>query len=377
MSDDKGTETRETFTEEIKRSVSSSGPATARAEQEVKLTGKLHPLVDPAGYGLIRRSLPRFVECNNGLWRMAVGMPIPKEDRIDTTGSMGGNVDVAISVLPDSYGLCSMVLPGCDLQMATGIFGDVQDPIVLCRPQFEMSAGKIVEQLTLQVPCRDGGDTTEDPHYGLFGAAYLTASYAARIGLKGYDFTVSDAPARDRLDEQQLKRIFGKEVFKKVKENGHNINRNDLPSTKEIVHDLLRISHAFFLQVGNHNETTRFWIDIYGRDRVVYLPRTELLPYVQAAIIGLTEGVLGLSDVEDFLRQNNAGNRTAKEIVRSVAGIPIGAQAALPNFSRRPKAGDIFRNKTDLWPMSEEELEKINIAIISKDEEDDVESDWL
>lgn len=270
---------------------------------------------------------------------------------------MGGNVDIALRVLPSAYELCSEVLPGYDLQIATGIFGDVQDEFVLCRPQFEMTAEKIVEQLTLMVPERDGGDAPEDPHYGLFGGAYLTAAYINRIGLKGYDFTVSDAPARNLLDERQLRRIFGEEVFEKVKENGREMKTNELPTTREVVSDLLSRAHAFFLQVRNEPETTAFWTNIFWHDRVVILPSTEILPHVQAAIIGLTEGTLGLNDVVDFLIKNNVSFDIAKMVARSVAHIPIGAQAALPNFAKRPKIGNLFRNKTDLWPIDSSEIE--------------------
>lgn len=357
------------------------GPATSRAEQESRVTGKLNPLVDPAEFGVIRRSLPRFEERSDGTWEMTIGTPVPVETRVDTTGSMGGNVDVAIRVLPEAYGLCSNVLPGCDLQMATGIFGDVVDNFVLCRPQFEMLAEKLVEQLTLMVPERWGGDFPEDPHYGLFGGAYLTAAYINRIGLKGYDFTVSDAPARDRLSEKQLVRIYGSEVFEKVTENGHQINRNDLPSTQEVVQSLLKRAHAFFLEVndGWDSESTHsYWTDAFGPERVVVLPSTEFLPQVQAAIIGLTEGTLGLDQVTDFLTSNNVGVTDAEAILRSVSNIPIGAQAALPNYDRRPQKGDVFKEKTDLWPINPSEVVDLEPATVSSESEPGTsELDWL
>lgn len=347
---------KEAFTRSVSEHAPDKGPVTARAEQKARETGKLNPLVDPAGYGVIRRASPRFEQQPNGLWLMTVGTPMPIETRVDTTGSMGGNVDVALRVLPKSYELCSGVLPGYDLQIATGIFGDVSDRFVLCRPQFEMEAEKIVEQLTLMVPERAGGDAPEDPHYGLFGGAYLTAAYVVKIGLKGYDFTVSDAPARNRLDERELRRIFGEEVFKKTAENGHQIDSNELPSTAEVVQDLLKITHTFFLQVGNESSTTGFWTQIFGHERVVVLPSTELLPQVQAVIIGLTEGTLSLDEAPSFLEKNNVNSADARRIVRSVANIPIGAQAALPNFAKRPQAGDLFREKTDPWPIDPSEL---------------------
>ena len=54
---------------------------------------------------------------------------------------------------------------------------------------------------------------------------------------------------------------------------------------------------------------------------------------------------------ERFLKKNNVSDSDAKKIVRSVANIPIGAQASLPNFGKRPKKGDLFKEKTDLWPI--------------------------
>ncbi len=351
--------TRIAYTEAT-RGITSDGPVTKKAEQQARHTGKLNQLVDPSGFGAIRRCLPRVDKQNNGFYLLTIGTPMPIETRLDTTNSMGGNVDVALRVLPNNYELCSEVLPGYDPQIATGIFGDVDDCFVLCRPQFEMDAEKIVEQLTLMVPERAGGDTPEDPHYGLFGAAYLTAAYIHRIGLKGYDFTVSDAPARELLDAKQLKRIFGDDVFDKVKENGYsNIIASNLPTTTEVVQDLLKISHAFFLQVGENGMTTRFWQSVFGKNRVVVLPSTELMPQVQATIIGLTEGTLSLLNVEEFLKKNNVNPIDAQKIVKSVANIPIGAQAALPNFGKRPQKGDLFREKTDLWPIDPEKVSQL------------------
>lgn len=348
---------------------------TRMAEQQVRETGKLNPLVDPSGFGVIRRSLPRL-EKKGKYWELTVGTPMPIETRVDTTGSMGGNVDVAFRVLPKAFELFGSVLPGYDVQVATGIFGDVCDRVVLCRPQFEMEAEKIVEQLTLMAPQRAGGDTPEDPHYGLFGAAYLTCRHINALGLMGYDFTVSDAPARDRLDERQLRRIYGAEVFEKVQEWAGGVipfTAKDLPDTKQVVKDLLLFAHAFFLQVGDDSETTKFWTKVFGPNRVVILPSTEVLPHVQATIIGLTEGTLELEGVKKFLTKNNVSEADATKILRSVANIPIGAQAALQNFSKRPQKGDLFLEKTSAWPIDSSEAPPEP----DKDEEGDEESEWL
>lgn len=362
--------TRDTYEAAVKKHVPTEGPVTGKAEQKAHETGELHPLVSPDGFGLIRRSLNRF-EKWNGLWRLTVGTALPMEVTLDTTASMRKNVDVALRRLPDTYGLCSGILPeGYDLQIAIGIFGDVVDRFVLCRPQFEMEASKIVEQLTLMVPERAGGDIPEDPQYGLFGAAYLSNCYINGIGLKGYHFVITDAPGRSRLDEKELVRIFGDEVFEKVSENGHQINRQDLPTTTEVVQDLLERAHAFVLQVDDYLETTEFWSKIYGANRVVKVVNTEYLPQVQAAIIGLTEGTLNLQQVKQFLMDNGVHDEDAEKISRSLVNIPIRAQADLPNFDKRPWKGDLFRNKTDVWPIDQKEITEIESSEINSESED-------
>jgi hypothetical protein len=145
--------------------------------------------------------------------------------------------------------------------------------------------------------------------------------------------------------------MFGETVFEKLVENNQQINRRELPSNREIVQDLLRRAHAFFLQVGVDSRVTEFWTEVFGPNRVIQLPATEVAPQVQAAIIGLTEGTLDLERVPAFLKHANVGAADAKQIARSVANIPIGAQAALPNFGKRPQKGDLFKKKTDLWPV--------------------------
>lgn len=344
------------FTRAFTAYVPSRGPATARAERQAALTGVLHPLIDPAGFGGVRQSLMRFEQRPDNLQTVTVGTPVPSETRVDTTGSMGGNVDVALHELSKLYGLTSKMLPRCDLQVSIGIFGDVySDRWPLGRPQFEMTAEKLVEQLTRLVPERRGGDFPEDPHYGLFGAAYLTHAYINRIGQKRYDFTVSDAPARDSLDSRYIKSIFGHEVYDRVKANGHEIPEGEL-DTADVVRDLLKDAHAFFLQVKDERSTTRFWSRLLGPERVVALPKVCLLPQVQASIVGLTEGTLDLESLSDFLRDNGVSKNDTEAIRRSVINIPLGAQAALPNFDRRPQKGDVFREKTDLWPIDPNEV---------------------
>lgn len=337
--------------------VAGAGGDTSHAGRQRQREGKgIHPLVDPKGYDLIRKSLPRYTQREDGLWQLTVGEPMLFETRFDTTGSMGGNVKLAFDVLPESYDLVSKVLQRYDLQLLNAIFGDVVDDVVLYRSQAEM-AEKIAEQLTLMVPEAAGGDSEEDPEYGLFGGAYLTQAHINGYGLKYYDLTVTDAPTHGRIDHKNLVRVYGDAVYERVKENGHSISRQQLPDSGEIVAELLKHAHAFVLLVHPGGYTLSQWQGWYGKERVITTDSTRHLHYYQALIAGLTEGTLDLRSAVDFLWENGCGRDTARNLVRSVAHIPLGAQAMSQNFEKVPLAGSVFKEKTDLWPVDPAEVE--------------------
>lgn len=345
--------------------------ATREAEERIHQGQGMDPLVDPKGpehLGPIRRSLPRFEKQDN-LWLLTNGIPMAEETLLDTTGSMGDNVDRAFEALPKSYEMLTSgvnpILHRYDVQIATSIFNDVEDnrhdgTPVLCRTQFEMDE-KIALQMTRLTPGRNGcGNGKEDPQFGLFGAAYFTAASINRYGLKYYHFTVSDEPVVDTIDLKWLKLIFGDDVLERIKENGHDFSINNLPNTAKAVMDLQTRAHAFFLQVGIRKDVTSQWMDLYGADHLVILPDgTEYLHCVKAVIIGLTEGVLDLQSASEFLSDHKVSKNDANRIIRAVAHIPLGAQTLCPNFNKLPKAGDLFRNKTDLWPVDPKELDVV------------------
>ncbi len=334
-----------------------AGSATFAGEERRQKGLGLHPLVDPSGgnlYDPIRRSIS-WLEPEGDDFILLRGVAMMEETRLDTTGSMGTNVKVAMDVLPGTYELLATgpaaVLGRYDVQMITSIFGDVCDDYILCRSQAEMDE-RIAEQMTLMVPEGQGYDAVEDPQYGLFGGAYLTKVSVNDYGLKYYDFTVSDAPGRHRLDAGNLVRGVGGSVVEKVAENGYQINARNIPTTEEVVASLLERAHAFFLQVGNDRDVTSFWRRIYGgHERVIVIPEVRMLPYVKAAIIGLTEGVFDLQSVEKFLTSSNVAQDSARLIALAVAGIPIGAQMSLPNFNEIPLRGARFAKKGDIWPI--------------------------
>lgn len=351
---------------------------TKTAEKQAISSGKLQTLVDPSSFNVVRLSLVRVEERDDGKFELLVGCSMPIETRVDTTGSMGNNVDVALKVLPDIYEACANVLPGYDIHIATGIFGDVSDRFPLCRPQFEMQVDKIVDQLTLMVPERDGGDSPEDPDIGIFGGAYLCRHYINRIGLKGYDFTITDAPGRGRVDSKQLMRVFGSEVFEKCDINGHGdriysnseskiVKDNGIFELSDIWNDLLKRAHAFVLLIEAGVGVHDWWCEHVGSKHVVIVKDMKHVPYVQATIIGLTEGTITLKDVPKFLKQFNIDGDAIDNIIKSVSHIPIKAQAKLKNFKKRPIKGDLFDGKpnvwTDenIWPVGHAELkEEVN-----------------
>ena len=338
-----------------------AGSATHAGEERQRNGLGLDPLVDPAEHGVIRRSLS-WLEPEGDYFTLLRGVAILEETRLDTTGSMHKNVEIAMRVLPTTYKLLSTgpnaVLRRYDTQMITSIFGDERDRYILCRSQAEMD-DRIAEQMTLMVPEGGGwGNGKEDPQYGLFGGAYLTQNSINDYGLKGYDFTISDEPVPDYIDEDNLIRVFGSKVFEKVAENGHSINRKEIPRTKQVVTDLLKRAHAFFLYVETGHRCFDVWERLFGKERVIKIPDVEYLPHIKATIIGLTEGVLDLQTAEEFLAgiptvgNHTLGKGMAREIIKSVTHIPIGAQSALPNFGKIPLKGDKFAKKGDIWPMS-------------------------
>jgi len=358
--------------------------ATHRAEEKVMETHELNPLVDPGAnnWGKSRRSLIRFNDMPDGRFEVAVGLSVPVEIMLDTTGSMGSNVDIALKGIPDTRdNLQDVMRQGCEAHVATGVFNDVHDRfrdrspgIVMTRSQFEMTE-KMAEQMMHHIPMRDGGGNgKEDSQFALFAAAYLSSFYINRIGLKSYHFTVTDEAADSYIDKQQLIRIFGKDVFEATAANGHTLDPQNLPSTEEVAQALLSRSHAFCLLVKNYDSAERFWKKILGDERVIVLPNTKLVPHMISAIVGLTEGTLDLQSVVEYLVTRGVNNSDAESIERSVRNIPIGAQTILENFNNIPVRGDIFDTKEDLWPtVKAVDRDDLDVAVKAPEEV----GDWI
>lgn len=316
---------------------------TRASEVRAQQTGHLDEIVDPA-INPMRMSKIRL-NPHQKRWIVTVGCPMDIEVSCDTTGSMGGEVDTEMRVLPDIYSSAAEVLPGYDPQLCLGIFGDVCDNFVLCRPQFEMEAPKIVNYLGKMAPQRAGGDSPEDPQYAMFARAYLTDAYTNRIGLKGYHFTVTDATCHRRILKEDITRIFGENIF-----DDELKNMTELPDLSRVIKDLKKKTHQFVLVI-NSSHAAEFWRDLCGENSVIEIQSTSQLPEVISAIIGLTEGTLDITNIEQHLGQSATAKR-----VSQLSNIDIGAQATLRHEMEHPvpKKGDIFLNKEDVWPISQE-----------------------
>ncbi len=348
-----------------------SKSVTAKAEQRSRNTGKLDPSVDPAVM-VIRRSLCPFEETPDGRYVLSVGCPMDIESTCDTTGSMGSNVQTIIEVLPDTYDTIAKVLPGYNVQLALGIFGDKCDRFVMNRPQFEMTAEKIVGYISNLVPEKDGGDAPEDPQYAVFGAAYLTDTYTNRLGLKGYHFVITDAPMHRDLDPDIIERIYGENVWQHLKDNGHpEITRTSLPDVYDLFKDLHKRAHAFLIEVGGPISDFKHFYDQAHR---VCINDTRCLPAIEAAIIGLTEGTLQPMDVRQFLKDNQVSESNIRRAMDGLNNVRFGVQRELEQKSgnRIPQKGDIFASKQDLQPATRAEE-----APVSEDTNTDTSSSWL
>lgn len=323
---------------------------TRKAEEQARRSGHLSSIVDPA-IEPIRRSKIRL-NPHQKQWIATIGCPMDIEVSCDTTGSMGGEVDTEMAVLPDLYEAVAKVLPGYDPQLCLGIFGDVCDNFVMCRPQFEMEAPKIVNYLKEMAPQRDGGDAPEDPQYAMFARAYLTDAYTNRIGLKGYHFIVTDATCHERIHRTEVKRIFGKEIF-----SNELKSMNNTPTMEEMIDELKQKTHQFILVVDS-SCVVNFWEDLCGEKSVVMIDSTRQLPAVISAIIGLTEGTLDIGDLSSHLGENRSS-----DLVRQLSKIEIGAQAKLRHQLPHPvpQKGGIFASKGDIWPL-QGEVESGNVG---------------
>lgn len=329
--------------------VAMRGSSTFEGEQRARQGKGLDSLVDPKERGVIREAKNLLVPVG-GRFELKFGIAMPVKSDIDTTGSMGGNVDIAFKVQPKVQNLLvqgrNAVLKRYHTQIATGAIQDEVDQFPYEISQFEPD-NEVERQMGLLVPEREGGDTPEEYQIGLFSTGYLTRSSISKYGLRGYYFAIGDVWGHDSIEERLLLRVFGPRVF----EFAFGNKPQSMPSVREVAQKCLQDWHVFFLRVGTDQMAGQWWSRIIGEERIVQLPRTENLAEVQAVIIGLTEGTLDLQNAVDFLREARISNAEARRIVEACAGIPIGLQKTFANFEKIPQAGALFANRGDIWPI--------------------------
>lgn len=322
---------------------------THRGEQRARRGEGLDALVNPLSHAGSREAVNLLIPQDDGKFLLRDGVAMPVLNLVDTTGSMGGNVEVAFKGLPDSIRMLVQsprsVLSRYHVQIATGVVQDVGDLFPLEISEFEPD-NEIENQMGLLVPEHNGHDETEDYQAALWYAAYRIRTSVVKYGIKGYCFVTGDEKGRGQMDSSLAKRIADVQL------------QSDIPSTK-IGSEIAKTWHPFYLQVGAKSHATGWWQQILGEEHVIMLPSDILcLAAVQSAIIGLTEGTLDLQSVADFLVAETAESqicrldkRAAAEIARRISHIPVGAQQKLPGFDRIPEKGSVFASRDDLWPV--------------------------
>src|SRR3989338_317394 len=130
------------------------GVATFEGEQRVRQGKGLDPLVDPSKYDVVRFSNNLLVP-KGDVFELKFGVAMPVKTDVDTTGSMGGNVDIAFRVQPKVQNLLiqgkSAVLQRYHTQMATGAVQDEGDNFAYEVSQFEPD-NEVERQMGLLVP---------------------------------------------------------------------------------------------------------------------------------------------------------------------------------------------------------------------------------
>lgn len=337
---DKG-EWSSTSYESTARVAATRGSSTYRGEERARQGKGLDPMVDPKTHGAKRESLNLMVK-DGRLWKLQYGIAMPIDTELDTTGSMGENVNLAFAAIPANQKLLvsgpNAVLARYHAQFATSVIQDRLDSYPYQHSEYEVD-NRVDEQMSMLVPEKQGDDDPEEYLFGLWYAAYRTNATIWQYGLKGYKFIVGDQVGRETLNADWIRRFFGVDI------------QQDM-AAEHLGRAVLEKWHAFFLQVGRRSSTTEYWANVLGRDRVVILPETEDIAYVQAAIVGMTEGIFDAQGARGFLSSvGQLGSGKARDIASAVAYIPASEQTRSPYFDMIPRAGATFARREDVWPI--------------------------
>lgn len=321
------------------------GSSTFRGEQRIRQGLGLDPLVDPKTHGTRREAMDLMI-ADGDKFVLKDGIAMPFKRALDTTGSMGDNVDKAFHSMPRDMKYLVQgeypLLGRYHVQMATGLVqdrGDAHDGSQFGHSEYEPD-NEIENQMRLLHPVHSGGDAPEEYQFDMWYTGYRTTTSIRSRGLKGYYFIVGDEMGRDYLATPDIKRFY-------------NVDLQGDIDTVDLGRQVLADWHTFFLQVDDRPRVFDWWERVIGRERVVILPKTEVLAEVQAAIVGLTEGILDLQSLGDFLQGiGQLSQRDVGQITRAVANIPLRAQAEMPGFDKVPAKGSVFASRDDAWPIN-------------------------
>lgn len=320
----------------------------ARGEEVFRRTGKLDPMVNVHG---ARRASRNAMVKDGTVAVLTNGIKLPIVSATDGTGSMGENVAKAFH----GMGRMDAMLGGLRVRYQTDLSFAVMQDVDDHHPVYQMSQwesdNRAAEHIRLLLPDKDGGDATEDYDIGLWYLLNCTDVDIVRYGLKGYIFVVGDQIGRGYVTDSKISTHLGHAM------QGERI------STGDMCQALLKQWHVFYVQVGSggggyRNETTSWWHERLGQDRVVIVPEPDLLAEVQAGLLYVTETRNPTKDgLISFLKADGANKEVSDAEANQVwqwiteARVPFGEQVKLPGYGDIPMPGAKFAHYRHTWPI--------------------------
>jgi hypothetical protein len=280
------------------------------------------------------------------------GIKLPIVSATDGTGSMGENVAKAFHGMGRMDAMLGRLRGRYQTDLSFAVMQDVDDH----HPVYQMSQwesdNRAAEHIRLLLPDKDGGDATEDYDIGLWYLLNCTDVDIVRYGLKGYIFVVGDQIGRGHVTDSK--------IFTHL---GHTM-QGKRSSTGDMCQALLKLWHVFYVQVGSgggggyRNETTSWWHERLGQDRVVIVPEPDLLAEVQAGLLYVTETCNPTKEgLISFLKADGANKEVSDAEANQVwqwiteARVPFGEQVKLPGYGDIPMPGAKFAHYRHTWPI--------------------------
>ncbi len=337
---------------------------SARTGNQTALGGNMNLAVNPMCNRLIQNPNPCIIkDRSSGFWKMVNLLPMLIETRIGLSEELNVEEDQLVPLFLEFRNHCVSLVTDYELQQSFGLIDNSSEQ-VCSNSNSERLTNKISKDLVCltlgpQMTCR-----LDDICYGLFGSAFITNSAIGLYSLKPYDFMVTDYWARRNLDCNRIIELYGNEMYRSIKSSEQSVVEAGVIRSKNVVDRLKERSHAFLIQIGKGAFVESSWIELYGDDRVVVIDRISQLPYVQALIIGLTEGSLKLSSAADFLNHCGLGVQESIDLVKAVSGVQIKGQARLREKMTRqlPQIGDLFGSSSEIWPIINDSVDKTEVS---------------